>query len=233
MSRQSSRPRRSILAWLWRGVLLAMLVDGLYLARIWPDWKQLAQDPIPRSSFIQTYLEERPAHEDWPPLHWTPISQTQLPRILMRAVVVAEDARFYEHNGFDLQALREAMDYNLERGELRYGASTISQQTVKNLFLSSSRDPLRKWHEALLTWAMERHLSKRRILDLYLNVAEFGLGVYGAEAASQAYFQHSAATLSASEAAQLAASLPNPKHDNPATHTRAFSRRAAKIARRI
>lgn len=210
-----------------------MLADGLYLAWIWPDWHTLSKGPVPRSSFIQTYLEQRPAHRDWPPLRWVPVDHGRLSRTLMRAVVVAEDARFYAHNGFDLQALREAMDYNLERGELRYGASTISQQTVKNLFLSASRDPLRKWHEAVLTWAMERHLSKRRILDLYLNVAEFGLGVYGAEAAAQIYFRHSAADLSSREAAELAASLPNPKRDNPATHTRTFQRRAAKIARRL
>lgn len=210
-----------------------MLADGLYLAWIWPDWNALAQGPVPRSSFIQTYLDERSSHGDWPPLRWMPVDHARLSRSLMRAVVVAEDARFYEHNGFDLQAMREAMDYNLERGELRYGASTLSQQTVKNLFLSASRDPLRKWHEALLTWSMERHLGKRRILDLYLNVAEFGLGIYGAEAAAQTYFHHSAAVLSSREAAELAASLPNPKRDNPATHTRAFNRRAAKIARRI
>lgn len=222
-----------MLGWLGRGLLLALLFDGLYLAWIWPDWKALAQGPVPRSRFIETYLAERSAHSDWPPLRWTPVDHAGLSRSLMRAVVVAEDARFYEHTGFDLQALREAMDYNLESGELRYGASTISQQTVKNLFLSASRDPLRKWHEAVLTWSMERHLSKRRILDLYLNVAEFGLGIYGAEAAAQRYFHHSAADLSYREAAELAACLPNPKRDNPVTHSRAFVRRAAKIARRL
>ncbi len=233
MSRLSSVPRRRFRIWLWRALLLFVIADSLYLFYIWPDWSQLAGGPMPRSSFMQTYQQERSTHPDWPPLHWQPVALAQMPRYLLRTVLVAEDARFYEHEGFDLQALREVLDYNLERGRVVYGASTISQQTVKNLFLSSSRNPLRKWHEVLLTWRMEQHLDKRRILELYFNCAEFGRGIYGVQAAAQHYWKISASQLSAQQAIELAATLPSPLHDNPATRTRAFQRRVAKIMRHL
>jgi monofunctional biosynthetic peptidoglycan transglycosylase len=233
MSRQSPAPRRPFRTWLWRALLLFVITDSLYLFSIWPDWSQLASGPMPRSSFMQTYQQERSAHPDWPPLRWQPVMLAQMPRYLLRTVLVAEDARFYEHEGFDLQALREVLDYNLERGRVVYGASTISQQTVKNLFLSPSRNPLRKWHEMLLTWRMEQHLDKRRILELYLNSAEFGQGIYGVQAAAQHYWGISAAQLSSQQAIELAATLPSPLHDNPATRTRAFQRRVAKIVRHL
>jgi monofunctional biosynthetic peptidoglycan transglycosylase len=104
---------------------------------------------------------------------------------------------------------------------------------VKNLFLSPSRNPLRKWHEVLLTWRMEQHLDKRRILELYLNCAEFGRGIYGVQAAAQHYWGISAASLSSRQAIELAATLPSPLHDNPSTRTRPFQRRVAKITRHL
>jgi monofunctional biosynthetic peptidoglycan transglycosylase len=110
-----------------------------------------------------------------------------------------------------------------------FGASTISQQTVKNLFLTPSRNPLRKWHELILTWGMERQLSKRRILDIYLNVAQFGRGVYGVQAASQAYWGVNADQLSPAQAAELVATLPSPVKNNPSTRTRYFERRSKKL----
>ncbi len=233
MFRLSSAPRHRVRTWLWRALLLFVIADSLYLAYIWPDWSQLASGPVPRSSFMKTYQQERSTHPDWPPLRWQPVALAQMPRYLLRTVPVAEDARFYEHEGFDLQALREVLDYNLERGRVVYGASTISQQTVKNLFLSPSRNPLRKWHEALLTWRMEQHLDKRRILELYRNSAEFGQGIYGVQAAAQRYWGISAAQLSARQAVELAATLPSPVHDNPSTRTRAFQRRVTKIVRHL
>lgn len=228
--RSASRPWR---AWLWRVVLLLVVVDGLYLFRLWPDWSQLAKDPMPRSSFMDAYQDARSEHPDWPALQWRPVPVAQLPRHVLRTVLVAEDSRFYAHDGFDLQALREVLDYNLAQGRVVYGGSTISQQTVKNLFLSPSRNPLRKWHEIVLTWRMEQHLDKRRILELYLNCAEFGRGIYGVQAAAQHYWGVPAARLSARQAVELAATLPSPLHDNPATRTRAFQRRVAKITRHL
>ena len=130
---------------------------------------------------------------------------------LKRAVVAAEDARFLDHEGFDWQAIQEAMAKNDRRGKVVAGASTISQQLAKNLFLSGERSWLRKAQEAAITWMMEHVMSKRRILELYLNVAEWGNGVFGAEAAARYHFGVSAAALSPEQAAWLAAILPSPR----------------------
>jgi monofunctional biosynthetic peptidoglycan transglycosylase len=162
-------------------------------------------------------------------LRWQPVALSRVPAPLVRAVILAEDARFYAHDGFDLIAFKEAMSYNLTEGRMALGASTISQQTVKNLFLSQARTPLRKWHELVLTWGMEHRVSKRRILELYLNVAEFGAGVYGVQAASRAYFQTPVDEISLAQAAGLAATLPSPTRNNPATRTSYFERRAERI----
>lgn len=238
--RRATRPRRDSSAsgrrarrWVRAAGALALALlaaDALYLAAIWPDWEALARGPVPPSAFLRSYEGERRAH-GWPSAVWRPVPLAAISRHMVRAAIVAEDARFWSHEGVDLVALRDAMDENLERGRLAFGGSTISQQTAKNLFLSPSRNPLRKWHELVLTLAMERSLSKRRILEIYLNVAELGLGVYGVEAAAERYFGSSAADLSREQAAELAASLPSPKRSNPATRTRFFQQRARKILR--
>jgi len=217
------------LRWGLRAFLLLLIVDLFYLAVTWPDWKKLATGPVPKSAFMREYEKQRAADKHLPPLRWQPVPFASIPKPITRAVVLAEDSRFYEHSGFDLIAFREAMDYNWKEGRLVLGASTISQQTVKNLFLSPARNPLRKWHELILTWGMEHHLTKRRILDLYLNVAQFGQGIYGVQAAAQAYWGIPADQLSAAQAADLAATLPSPVKNNPATQTRYFEKRANKI----
>ena len=206
-----------------------LIADLFFLALTWPDWKKLATGPIPKSNFIQEYELQRAHDRALPPLRWQPVALGSMPKSLTRAVVLAEDSRFYQHSGFDLIAFKEAMNYNWSEGRIVLGASTISQQTVKNLFLSSSRNPLRKWHELVLTWGMERHLSKRRILEIYLNVAEFGTGVYGVQAAAQSYWGVPVGHISAMQAAQLAATLPSPQRNNPATRTEQFERRAGKV----
>jgi monofunctional biosynthetic peptidoglycan transglycosylase len=149
---------------------------------------------------------------------------------MIRAIIVAEDSRFYSHSGIDLEALKAAMEYNLSEKRFVYGGSTISQQTVKNIFLSPSRNPLRKWHELMLTIGMERNLSKKRILELYLNVAEFGRGIYGVEAAARFYWGIPASNLSAKQAIQLAATLPSPVNHNPGSRTSVFNNRVARIS---
>jgi monofunctional biosynthetic peptidoglycan transglycosylase len=211
--------------WTLRLLLLFLVLDLFYLATTWPNWHQLATGPIPKSAFMQEYEREqmRP--------RWQPVALSTMPKHMLRAVVLAEDSRFYEHSGFDLIAFKEAMDYNLSEGRLAVGASTISQQTVKNLFLSSSKSPLRKWHELILTWGMERHLKKPRIMELYLNIAEFGPGIYGVQAAAQAYWGIGIAQIDARQAAELAATLPSPTKNNPATRTAQFGKRAARILR--
>lgn len=141
--------------------------------------------------------------------HWQP--HDKISKLAGRAVVASEDQKFYQHNGFDIEAIEKAREHNKHSRHTR-GASTISQQTAKNLFLWSGGGYLRKGIEAGYTMLIEAFLPKQRILDIYLNIAEFGPGIYGVEAASQAYFHHSAASLSPSEAAHLASVLPSPRH---------------------
>ena len=221
---------RRILRWSLWGLLLLVIADAVYLAWIWPDWDDYRDGPIQRSQFIRDYADAR-ASKRWPPLRWRPVAIEKMPRHLLRAVIVAEDSRFYEHEGVDLEALAEAMEYNLSQKRLAYGASTLSQQTVKNLFLSPSRNPLRKWHELVLTLGMERSLPKRRILEYYLNLAEFGRGVYGVAAAARHYWDVPVWRIGARESIELAATLPSPVANNPRTRTRAFQRRVQKIRR--
>jgi len=138
---------------------------------------------------------------------------------LKRAVVAAEDAKFVGHEGFDWGAISKAMERNEKKGRIVAGASTISQQLAKNLFLSGERSWLRKGQEAAITWMLESTLSKRRILELYLNFAEWGEGVFGAEAAASFHFGTNAAALAAPQAAYLAAILPSPRRYAPARIT--------------
>jgi monofunctional biosynthetic peptidoglycan transglycosylase len=148
-------------------------------------------------------------------------------------VLVAEDINFFSHRGFELAELQNALEEALRDRELPRGASTISQQLAKNLWLSPSRNPWRKAKEAILTWQMERALSKRRILELYLNVVEFGPGIYGMGPAAQAYFGKAPVDLSEEESAMLAASLPRPSSWHPGSKSRAYQRYAAAIRARM
>ena len=221
------------------GILLlvaAAAADGLYLAWLWPDWGALARGPVPKSRFIQSYEESLAdeVHEgkhDLPALRWTPVPLSRIPRVVQRAVIIAEDIRFYQHDGLDFEALQDAANYDLSKGRIALGGSTISQQTAKNLFLWPARSPLRKWHEVVLTLAMERRLSKSRILEIYLNIAQFGRGIYGVEAAARRYWSVPASALGRRQAAELAACLPSPDHNNPETRSARFERRTDKIER--
>ncbi len=206
--------------WALRIFLLCMAADLIYLLTLWPNWKRLEHGAIPETRFMRHYLSERSA-KHWPRLQWDPVPMREIPVYLQRAVIVAEDSRFYEDDGFDFTAIRDAFEYNLRKGHIVYGASTISQQTAKNLFLTPSRTFLRKGNEALLTWGLVHHLGKRRILEIYLNTAEFGRGIYGVEAASRSYWGIPVSQISLAQAAALAASLPSPDRNNPA-HRGAF-----------
>ncbi len=221
----------TVLRWTLRLLLVLLVLDLFYLAITWPDWHQLASGSIPKSAFMLHYEQERARKGEPPSMRWQPVALATIPKHLQRAVIVAEDSRFYEHNGFDLIAFKEAMDHNVAEGRLAVGASTISQQTVKNLFLSSARTPWRKWHELILTWGMERNLSKARILELYLNIAELGPGIYGVQAAAQNYWHVNATQLDPRQSAELAATLPSPIRNNPFTRTPQFDKRSARILR--
>lgn len=140
---------------------------------------------------------------------WVPYEK--ISHHLKRAILVAEDDRFADHEGFDWEGIQKAMDKNQKKGKVVAGGSTISQQLAKNLFLSGERSMLRKSEEALITLMMERMLNKQRILEIYLNVIEWGDGVFGVEAAARHYFDISAAQLSGEQAAKLAAMVPRPR----------------------
>ena len=219
------------LRWTWRVAPVLIMMDIGYLIGVWPDWELYSDGPIQRSSFIRSYEFEQHRHSDWPKLRWSPVSIESISRSMVRAVIVAEDARFYEHDGVDIEALKSAMEHNLSEKRLVYGGSTISQQTVKNVFLSPSRNPLRKWHELVLTVGMERSLSKKRILEHYLNVAEFGRGLYGVDAAAYYYWGIPVSRLTNQQAIELAATLPSPVKNNPKTRTRFFQNRVTQIRR--
>jgi len=162
---------------------------------------------------------------------WMPLSR--ISENAQRAVIVAEDAKFWKHDGFDFDAMRMAFEKNLEKRKMAVGASTISMQVAKNLYLSPSKTPIRKIHEAIITWRMERVLSKKRILEIYLNIAEWGDGIFGIEAASHAYFNHGASTLDRHESALLASVLPNPIRFSPLKNSRYVARRSRLIQKAL
>jgi monofunctional biosynthetic peptidoglycan transglycosylase len=157
------------------------------------------------------------------------VNYNRISPFIARAVVVGEDAKFWRHDGFDLPAMKYALEKDLKTRKFALGGSTISQQLAKNLYLSPSKNPVRKIKEAILTWRIEHTLTKRRILEIYLNVVEWGDGVFGIEAAAQHYYGHSAAQLSPREAAGLAAVLPNPIKFKPTSPMRYVARRSRLI----
>lgn len=170
---------------------------------------------------------------------WVPYEQ--ISANLKRAVIASEDANFMQHSGVEWDAIRKAWDYNRRQAEKgsarRRGGSTISQQLAKNLFLSDSRSYLRKGQELILTYMIEAVMSKERILELYLNVAQWGTGVFGAQAAARHYYKQDAARLSAVQSARLASMLPNPayydrRRDSPylQSRTRTISQRMRQVA---
>ncbi len=163
--------------------------------------------------------------------NWVPYSQ--ISRSLRRAVLVSEDAAFFSHDGFDYDEIKQAIKTDIKKRTFARGASTISMQLAKNLYLSTSKSPLRKLKEVFITIRLERELSKKRIFEIYLNSIEWGEGIYGCEAASRYYFGKSCASLSSREAAMLAASIPSPRRDNPKTNTKRFRWRTRLILSRM
>jgi monofunctional glycosyltransferase len=164
-------------------------------------------------------------------LKWVPYEN--ISKNMVHAVIIAEDAKFWDHDGFDFDAIRNALGRDIKAMKFKVGASTITQQLAKNLFLGPSKNPVRKLDEAILTWRLERTLSKKRIIELYLNVVEWGDGVFGIGNASQHYFTKPAADLDANEASRLAAVLPNPIRYNPLSGRRYVVRRSALIYRSL
>jgi monofunctional biosynthetic peptidoglycan transglycosylase len=197
-------------------IVVAIVLFIGYEWLTFPDVSELAGRPPATTAFMEQRKAELRAagKSDAIVYRWVPYAR--ISPYLRRAVLVAEDDTFYEHGGVDVGALQEAIRKDWERKKMTHGGSTITQQLAKNLYLSPSRNPLRKVKEYFIARSLESHLSKKRILELYLNVVEMGERVYGAEAASETYFHSSASALSASQAALLAGCLPNPRVMSPA-----------------
>lgn len=197
-----------ILGWTLGALVAAvLLVQAWYYAQIlW--WTREAPA---RTAFMERRLEQLLAKNPKAVLRhqWAPYETISVS--LKRAVVAAEDAKFIQHEGFDWEAIQKAMERNERKGRVVAGASTISQQLAKNLFLSGERSWVRKGQEAVITAMLEQAMSKRRILELYLNFAEWGEGVFGAEAAARYHFGVSSRSLDEEQAAYLAAILPSPR----------------------
>jgi monofunctional biosynthetic peptidoglycan transglycosylase len=208
--RRKRKGRRGFLGWLWRIVL------GLFLFSIlWVLAYRLIPPPI-TVTMVGDLVAGRGLDKDW-------MSLDQMDRDMVRAAIAAEDGKFCQHNGFDFEAIEDAMKRNASGGRIR-GGSTISQQTAKNAFLWQGGGYVRKGVEAYFTFLIENLWGKRRIMEVYLNVAETGIGTYGANAGAQRYFDHDASALSPTEAARIAAVLPLPKKRG-AVAPKGFTRR--------
>jgi len=198
-----------------------------------PDVRPLVTANPTTTAFMMLRAEEARA-KGLPARHvqrW--VSYGHISPELKRAVLVAEDDAFFQHEGIDFEQLQESIEVDWARGRFSRGASTITQQLAKNLYLSPSKNPLRKLRELIIARRLEAELRKARILELYLNVIEWGDGVYGAEAAAQTYFHQPAAALSPAQAALLAGAIVNPRLLNPAHPTARLLRRQQLILRRM
>ena len=185
------------------------------------------------SAFMQARLEIIQKSDPNANLKHQWVDYANISNHLKRAVIASEDAKFKHHEGFDWEGIEAAYEKNIKKGKIVGGGSTISQQLAKNLFLSSSRTPWRKAEEAVITLMLEKMWPKRRILEIYLNMIEWGNGVFGAQAAAKHYFKTSAAKLGKTQSAKLAAMVPNPRFYDDHRNTRYLNRRTATIQARM
>ena len=194
-------------------LLLGGVIDiGRYF--ILPDVDELKEKrPVP-TAFMEYRQKEWAEQNRDMQITQKWVSMSQISPNVIKAVLIGEDDKFWNHDGFDVAGMEQALERSIKKGSVA-GGSTISQQLSKNLYLSPSKNPVRKIKEAIITWRIERSLSKRRILEIYLNVAEWGDGIFGIEAAARHYYHKSAKKLTPMEAARLAAVLPNPIKYNP------------------
>jgi monofunctional glycosyltransferase len=213
-----------------------VLVFAAWLAYEWltfPDvWRLKVENPS-TTSFMELRRKElrREGKDDTIDYRWVPYGR--ISPYLRRAVLVAEDDEFYEHKGVDVEAMKDALERDWKRKKLTHGGSTITQQLAKKLYLSPSRNPVRKIKEYFIARKLESVLTKKRILELYLNVVELGERVYGAEAAARTYFNVPASAVSVPQAALLAGSLPNPRVMNPADPNKRLRGRQRMIVSRM
>lgn len=224
---------RGLLRWIGRLLLIGLVAIMAYqmwlLAHIW-YWV----DHNPTSSaFMDARAQEMRSEVPPRQIQFQWVDYAAVSPQLKRALVASEDAKFLAHDGFDWEGIEQAYNKNLKKGRIVAGGSTISQQLAKNLFLTRARTPWRKAQEALITLMIERMMTKRRILEIYMNVIEWGDGIFGAQAAAIHYFGVDARRLTAAQAARLAAMVPNPRYYDRHRNARGLLRKAAIIQSRM
>ena len=210
-------------------VLITALVLNIGLYFVYPDVSKLRRTSPKKTAFME-YRERQWQEEGRKKKivqQWVPLSR--IPAYVIKAVIIAEDDKFWSHEGFDYEAIQKAIEKDIKRKKFALGGSTISQQLAKNLYLTPSKNPIRKIKEAILTWRLERNLSKKRIIELYLNCVEWGDGIFGIETAAHHYYSKDVSELTAQEAARLAAILPNPIRFNPTGTSKYVGNRADRI----
>jgi len=207
--------KRRYRQWIVIVLFISGLLSLLYFL-LMPDLLKLKKENPKKTALMES--REKASKEKRKPYriyqHWIPFSK--ISPYLIKAVLIAEDDKFWEHEGFDYEAIQKAIEKDLQAKKFKFGGSTITQQLTRNLYLSPEKSLIRKISEAIITWRMEKVLSKKRILELYLNVAEWGEGIFGVEAASGYYYGKPSSELTPEEAARLASVLPNPRKYNPA-----------------
>lgn len=226
-------PRMRTLARKLVAIPALLFAIGAYVYLTTPDVRALRSENPKSTAFMDLRAREARAKGDVPRRNHRWVTYRRISPQLVRAVLVTEDSAFWKHDGLDYQQIKESLEVNLERGEFARGASTITQQLAKNLYLSPSKNPLRKLRELIIARRLEAELPKQRILEIYLNVIEWGNGIYGAEAAARTYFGKSAAQLNSSESALLAAAIANPRLMNPGSPTARLLRRQQMVMRRM
>jgi monofunctional biosynthetic peptidoglycan transglycosylase len=223
--RGKKKRKKGPLWWLFLILLFVALLSLLYVL-LMPDLSKLKKEN-PKKTALMEYREMASkekrktyrSHQSW-------VSLSKMSPYLIKAVLIAEDDKFWKHEGFDYEAIQKAIEKDLKARKFKFGGSTITQQLARNLYLSPEKFLIRKISEAIITWRMERILSKKRILELYLNVVEWGEGIFGAEAASRYYYGKSSSELNPQEAARLASVLPNPRKFNPLEDQRYVNNRS-------
>ncbi len=222
-------------AWRWAARVVLLVVAAVVIYQfwifgnvVWWIWFNPST-----SAFMEERLEVLQQKNPEAVLRHQWVSYERISINLKRALIAAEDAKFLDHDGFDWEAIQKAHEKNLKKGKVVAGGSTISQQLAKNLFLSGRRTPWRKAEEALITLMMENVMSKRRIFEIYLNVIEWGNGVFGAQAAARYYYGVSAANLAPEQAARLAAMVPKPRFYDKVRETPLLERRTSIILNRM
>jgi monofunctional biosynthetic peptidoglycan transglycosylase len=213
-------------------VVAAPVLALLYVFWL-PDVRPLKKRPPKTTAYIELRKREAAAKGKTLDVRWTWVDGGAISENLRGAVVTAEDDTFYRHDGVDWDALRSAWERDKKEGKLALGGSTITMQLARNLYLSPSKNPLRKIKEILIARRLERELGKRRILELYLNVVEWGKGIFGCEAAARAYFGKACAELTPDEAVAMAVVLPNPRRWDPSKHGPYVERNSARIVARM